>query len=212
MEHLGDITKISGSTAPVVDCVIGGSPCQDLSIAGRRAGLAGERSGLFMEQIRIVKEMREEDMKRGRTGNAKAIGIDPFINKGGYVIRYRWPEETLVKDGFAGDEVETELLPGEEYDRIGGEGGRFLSPLIDGEPQSYFSRAIPYYVPEKDIRENPSYHRYKIGARYTDSKCKRGTVAPAFWQNPPDGGGIQVSMGKSIETIKAECRGVFDGQ
>ena len=45
MQHLGDITKISGYAAPVVDVVIGGSPCQDLSIAGRRAGLAGERSG-----------------------------------------------------------------------------------------------------------------------------------------------------------------------
>ena len=70
MKHLGDITKIDGHTAPVVDVVIGGSPCQDLSVAGRRAGLAGERSGLFMEQIRIAKEMREEDRKRGRTGNA----------------------------------------------------------------------------------------------------------------------------------------------
>lgn len=58
MLHLGDITKISGYDAPVVDCIIGGSPCQDLSVAGKRAGLAGERSGLFMEQIRIVKEMR----------------------------------------------------------------------------------------------------------------------------------------------------------
>ncbi len=41
MQHLGDITQISGHTAPVVDCIIGGSPCQDVSIAGRRAGLAG---------------------------------------------------------------------------------------------------------------------------------------------------------------------------
>ncbi len=41
---------------------------QDLSIAGKRAGLAGERSGLFMEQIRIVKEMRDADIQRGRTG------------------------------------------------------------------------------------------------------------------------------------------------
>ncbi len=41
---------------------------QDLSIAGKRAGLAGERSGLFMEQIRIVKEMRDADIRRGRTG------------------------------------------------------------------------------------------------------------------------------------------------
>ncbi len=68
MKHLGDITKISGHTAPIVDVVIGGSPCQDLSIAGKRAGLDGERSGLFMEQIRIVKEMRDEDERSGRTG------------------------------------------------------------------------------------------------------------------------------------------------
>lgn len=68
MIHLGDITKINGATAPVVDCIIGGSPCQDLSIAGKRAGLAGERSGLYMDQIRIIKEMRERDRANGRTG------------------------------------------------------------------------------------------------------------------------------------------------
>lgn len=68
MIHLGDITKIHGGTAPVVDVVIGGSPCQDLSIAGKRAGLAGERSGLYMEQIRVIKEMREHDRSNGRTG------------------------------------------------------------------------------------------------------------------------------------------------
>lgn len=66
MIHLGDITKINGYEVPVVDCVIGGSPCQDLSIAGKREGLAGARSGLFMEQIRLVKEMREQDAKRNR--------------------------------------------------------------------------------------------------------------------------------------------------
>lgn len=68
MKHLGDITKIRGYDAPTVDCIIGGSPCQDLSIAGKRAGLAGERSGLYMEQIRIIKEMREADEQRGNTG------------------------------------------------------------------------------------------------------------------------------------------------
>ena len=52
---------------PIVDCVVGGSPCQDLSVAGKRAGLDGERSGLFMEQIRIIKEMREQDVRNGRT-------------------------------------------------------------------------------------------------------------------------------------------------
>ena len=56
--HLGDITKIHGDEIEPVDCITFGSPCQDLSIAGRRAGLAGERSGLFMEAVRIIKEMR----------------------------------------------------------------------------------------------------------------------------------------------------------
>ena len=67
MIHLGDITKINGGEIPVVDVITGGSPCQDLSVAGNRAGLAGERSGLFMEQVRIVKEMRERDRRSGRT-------------------------------------------------------------------------------------------------------------------------------------------------
>lgn len=63
MKHLGDITKINGAEIEPVDCITGGSPCQDLSVAGKRAGLAGERSGLFMEQIRIVKEMREHERR-----------------------------------------------------------------------------------------------------------------------------------------------------
>lgn len=69
MKHLGDITKISGAEIEIVDVITGGSPCQGLSIAGKRAGLAGARSGLFMEQVRIVKEMREHDRKSGRTGD-----------------------------------------------------------------------------------------------------------------------------------------------
>lgn len=64
MKHFGDITKIHGDQVPIVDIITGGSPCQDLSVAGKRAGLAGERSGLFMEQMRIVKEMRNESKRR----------------------------------------------------------------------------------------------------------------------------------------------------
>lgn len=69
MKHYGDITQLSGYELPVVDCIVGGSPCQDLSVAGKRAGLDGERSGLFMEQVRLLKEMREADVRRtGRSG------------------------------------------------------------------------------------------------------------------------------------------------
>lgn len=58
MVHLGDITKMSGYAIPPVDVITFGSPCQDLSIAGKRAGMAGERSGLFSEAVRIIREMR----------------------------------------------------------------------------------------------------------------------------------------------------------
>ena len=95
IHHLGDITKISGYDVEPVDVITGGSPCQDLSVAGKRGGmskacpacgyravgnseetvcpecgaaLAYTRSGLFMEQIRIIKEMRQNDRNHGRTG------------------------------------------------------------------------------------------------------------------------------------------------
>lgn len=70
MKHLGDITKLSGDVVPAVDVVIGGSPCQGLSVAGKQAGLKDERSGLFIEQIRLVKEMRKADAARGKTNDA----------------------------------------------------------------------------------------------------------------------------------------------
>jgi len=66
MKHYGDITKLSGYELPIVDVITGGSPCQDLSVAGKREGLDGARSGLFLEMIRIIKEMREHDRSTGR--------------------------------------------------------------------------------------------------------------------------------------------------
>jgi DNA (cytosine-5)-methyltransferase 1 len=68
LKHLGDISKINGGEVEPVDIITFGSPCQDLSVAGKRAGLKHEangdeettRSGLFMEAVRIIKEMREK--------------------------------------------------------------------------------------------------------------------------------------------------------
>ena len=97
MKHFGDITKLNGADLPLVDIITGGSPCQDLSVAGKRAGLKKRchnfetcgfeidstsdlevcpvcgsyldltRSGLFMEQIRVIKEMRDESAKQLRS-------------------------------------------------------------------------------------------------------------------------------------------------
>ena len=68
--QLGDVSKIDGHDIPIVDFICNSSPCQDLSVAGKRAGLAGERSGLFDQAIRITKEMREHDEQLKRVTGA----------------------------------------------------------------------------------------------------------------------------------------------
>ena len=70
MKHYGDISTLKGSELEPVDIITFGSPCQDMSVAGKREGLDGNRSSLFYEAIRIVKEMREAkaayEAERGR--------------------------------------------------------------------------------------------------------------------------------------------------
>ncbi len=58
MKHYGDVSSLNGAELPPVDIITFGSPCQDMSIAGKRGGLGGSRSGLFYEAVRIIKEMR----------------------------------------------------------------------------------------------------------------------------------------------------------
>ena len=78
MKHLGDVCKINGAEIEKVDCITFGAPCQDLSVAGKRAGMKHEdmgddettRSGLFYEAVRIIKEMREDDINNGRTADS----------------------------------------------------------------------------------------------------------------------------------------------
>jgi len=59
MRHYGDISRVNGAELEPVDIITFGSPCQDMSVAGKREGLYGERSGLFMEAVRTIREMRE---------------------------------------------------------------------------------------------------------------------------------------------------------
>ena len=59
MKHYGDISTMDGGKIEPVDIITFGSPCQDMSVAGKRSGLDGERSGLFYEAVRIIKEMRK---------------------------------------------------------------------------------------------------------------------------------------------------------
>lgn len=58
MKHLGNVSTVNGADIEPVDIITFGSPCQDMSMAGRRDGLDGKRSSLFYEAVRIIKEMR----------------------------------------------------------------------------------------------------------------------------------------------------------
>ena len=60
VKHYGDVHGLNGAEMEPVDIITFGSPCQDLSIAGRREGLSGSRSNLFYEAVRIIREMREK--------------------------------------------------------------------------------------------------------------------------------------------------------
>ena len=62
-KQLGDITKIDVNELEPVDIICAGSPCQDLSVAGKREGLAGERSGLFVDAIKLVHGLRRRTGK-----------------------------------------------------------------------------------------------------------------------------------------------------
>ena len=123
MKHYGDITKINGAEVEAVDIITGGSPCQDLSVAGKRAGLDGDRSGLFMEQIRIIKEMREHDklenIRSGRSnepvrprfmvwenvpgafssGKPKGADFQAVLTEIVKIVRPDAPDVPLPKDG-----------------------------------------------------------------------------------------------------------------
>lgn len=65
--QLGDVSKVNGAEIAPVDILTSSSPCQDLSVAGKRDGLTGDRSSLFHEVIRITKEMRERERVSGRS-------------------------------------------------------------------------------------------------------------------------------------------------
>lgn len=125
-----------------------------------------------------------------------------------YDIRYNWPPN----DGFE-DFSRLTLIPGSEYDRIGGSKGTFLAPIAkNGEPLSFLARALPYYIPETNISNSPAYHRYRVLLQYQGygssdrESVLQGLTAHAFWCNPDDGGGVQVKLPKRIK----ELGGVLD--
>lgn len=119
-------------------------------------------------------------------------------------LNYKWPPN----DGFEGARAKVILKPNCEYDRIGSPRGVFIAPIPDsGIPASFLSRAIPYYIPEKNIADSPAYHRYRVGSQYSGigssekESVLQGVIAHAFWCNPDDGGGTQLKLPERITAL-----------
>lgn len=115
MKHLGDISKINGADLEPVDVITGGSPCQDMSVAGKRVGLDGERSGLFREQIRIIKEMREAT-------NGKYPRFMFWENVPGALSSNRGADFRCVLEETIGIKTASFDVPMPEKDKWGGAG------------------------------------------------------------------------------------------
>jgi DNA (cytosine-5)-methyltransferase 1 len=99
VRHYGDVSKLNGADLEPVDVITFGSPCQDMSLAGKRAGLDGARSGLFFQAVRIIKEMRA---KYGRPRFAVWENVRGALSSaGGEDFRRVLEELCRVKDDAA---------------------------------------------------------------------------------------------------------------
>lgn len=99
VKHYGDVSKLNGADLEPVDVITFGSPCQDMSLAGKRAGLDGARSGLFFQAVRIIKEMR---VKYGKPRYAVWENVRGALSSaGGEDFRRVLEELCRVKDDAA---------------------------------------------------------------------------------------------------------------
>lgn len=158
MIHLGDITKIHGDQIEPVYCITFGSPCQNLSIAGRRAGLAGEQSGLFMEAVRIIKEMR-----RATHGSYPVVVIwenvpGAFSSNGGEdfhtvleeLARVEQPDASIPRPPRGGaDGAKPEQLPEMDGPWLGDSWTVNISEWPSAESVSLLSSTLEVNAPEK---------------------------------------------------------------
>ena len=96
-EYVGSVTDVRAEQLPKIDLITFGSPCQDFSLAGKRAGLAGDRSGLILEAVRLIRECRPsvfiwENVKgsfSSNDGEDFAAILQEFTNIGGYRLEWQ---------------------------------------------------------------------------------------------------------------------------
>lgn len=207
MKHLGDVQKINGAEIEPVDIISFGSPCQDLSIAGGRKGLKHEeigdeettRSGLFMEAVRIIKEMR--DATNGRYPTYAIFENVPGIFSSNHGADFRVALESLIQiaDPKA---VMPEVPKGgwSYYDNYIGEGWSLAYRMLDacgwGVPQR---RRRLYLV--IDFRGDGAgkilFEREGLRGYFTEGRSP--------WKGTPEGSSGSIGDASLFEKTRHDC-------
>ena len=188
MKHLGDISKVNGAEIEPVDIITFGSPCQDLSVAGKRAGLKHEdngddettRSGLFMEAVRIIKEMRKAT--NGQYPKFCCWENDPgaFSSNNGEDFRIVLQELIKIAEPYA---VMPEVpQKGWAYaDSFSGDGWSLAYRVFDAQYWGVPQRRRRIYL-VADFRggcaEEILFEREGLRGYFTESRTQRETVTP----------------------------------
>ena len=122
MKQLGSVTDIDGGAVEPVDIISFGSPCQDLSVAGKQLGIhEGQRSNLFFEAVRIIKEMRKADEARGRTGKSIRPRFAVWENVPGAFSSNKGADFKAVLEALAGViEADVSIPQPKRWDTGGG--------------------------------------------------------------------------------------------
>ena len=189
VKHYGDVSKLNGAGLEPVDVITFGSPCQDMSVAGKRAGLDGARSGLFFQAVRIVKEMRA---KYGKPRYAVWENVRGALSSaGGEDFRRVLEELCRIKD----DAVDVPRPPKGKWQSAGcvmGDGYSIAWRVLDaqywGVPQR---RKRVYLVADFDgdsagkilfDSEGVSGHSEKMQAARKDfARCAQGGAGETGW-------------------------------
>ena len=122
VKQLGSVTDIDGGAAEPVDIISFGSPCQELSVAGKQLGIhEGQRSNLFFEAVRIIKEMRKADEARGRTGKSIRPRFAVWENVPGAFSSNKGADFKAVLEALAGViEADVSIPQPKRWDTGGG--------------------------------------------------------------------------------------------
>ena len=213
MEHYGDVSKISGADLEPVDIITFGSPCQDMSVAGKRAGLDGARSGLFFQAVRIIKEMRARYQKprfivwENVRGALSSAGGDDFRRVLEEICNVKKSDVSVPESEKWNS---SGLIMGDDFSVA----WRVLDAQYWGVPQR---RKRIYLVADFDgdsagkilfDSEGVSGHSEKMQAARKDfARCAQGSIGETGWGKEVlnDQGGSAISVEHDLSpTLRAE--------